>query len=137
MKLIYVAGPLNTGSDEIQNIRNAILVANDILNIGALPYVPHLSTLWHLVIPRHREIWLATDKRWIDKCDALYRMPGDSVGADEEVEYAIRNDILVFDLFMALTEFIKRPEPAPESEYEASYLDGLETLPTDDGYGSF
>lgn len=42
------------------------------------------------------EDWLEMDKEIIRRCDAVLRLPGESVGADDEVVCAERNGIPVF-----------------------------------------
>ncbi len=81
---VYVAGPYTKG-DVAVNVRNAILVANDLLEMGHVPFCPHLSHFWHLVTPRPYEEWLAIDIEWLRQCEAVYRMDGESSGADLEV----------------------------------------------------
>jgi hypothetical protein len=62
------------------------------MKLGFVPFVPHLSALWDIVdgesSPITYDDWLKYDFAWIDCCDALLRMPGESRGADMEVEYA-------------------------------------------------
>ena len=41
-------------------------------------------------------IWMAIDLELLSKCDALIRLPGDSKGADIEVDYAMANGIPVY-----------------------------------------
>ena len=40
--------------------------------------------------------WLALDFAWLDVCDAVLRLPGDSDGADKEVAHAQERGIPVF-----------------------------------------
>jgi hypothetical protein len=87
MKRIYVAGPITRG-DQFLNVRAAVLVAEQLRSLGFAPFVPHISALWHIIAPVSYEDWLAYDFSWIDVCDGLLRIPGDSPGADREWEYA-------------------------------------------------
>lgn len=95
MKRIYVAGAYSLG-DVAVNVRNAILAANELRDLGFFPFIPHLSHYWHTLCPRAYEDWLAMDLEWLKVCDALLRLPGESSGADQEVEWAIRNERPVF-----------------------------------------
>ena len=84
---IYVSGPYTKG-DQMMNIRNAILAADQLYSLGHIPYVPHLTGFWHMVTPRSWEEWLRIDRAFIPCCDALLRIPGESKGADIEMAYA-------------------------------------------------
>jgi hypothetical protein len=105
--LVYVAGPY-TKPDPVINVQRAIEIAEKIENHGATPFIPHLSMLWHLVRPAAINRWYLRDLEVLDHCDALYRMPGESVGADREVAHAHEMGMQVvtgmggLDLFMEL-----------------------------------
>ena len=86
-KCIYVAGPYTKG-DVVLNVRNAILAADKLAQVGYVPFVPHLSHFWHLLCPRPIEFWYQYDLAWLELCDCLLRLPGESVGADLEVRRA-------------------------------------------------
>lgn len=94
--LVYIAGPYSH-PDPIVNSRETILAADRLLLEGLVtPLVPHLSLIWHLVSPKPVDDWYAYDLELLARCDALLRLPGDSVGADAEVEEATRLGIPVF-----------------------------------------
>ena len=97
---IYIAGPYTKG-DQMQNVRTAIDAAEALVVKGHTPFIPHLSAFWHLVAPHPVEFWYAYDLEWLAVCDAVLRLPGDSVGADAEVEVALRTSKPVF---MALAD---------------------------------
>ena len=82
--LVYVAGPYSKG-DMAVNVHNAIQVANKILELGHIPYLPHLTHFWHLVTPKPYQTWLEIDRSILIRCDCVFRMSGDSQGADGEV----------------------------------------------------
>ena len=84
MKYIYVAGPYTNG-DPVLNVRKAIEAAEQLRELGYVPFIPHLTHLWHLISPHEYEYWIEYDKEWLEKCDALLRLPGISKGADDEV----------------------------------------------------
>ena len=87
MNKVYVAGPYSTG-DVAQNVRNAILAADKLAQAGLFPSIPHLSHFWHLLCPHDWKFWLAQDFVWLEACDVLLRLPGESEGADLEVQRA-------------------------------------------------
>lgn len=89
---IYIAGPY-TGKDarETQlNVNRAIETFCLLLREGFIPFLPHLTHyVWmHPEGDFPYEKWLEYDLHWVDVCDAVYRMPGDSNGADGEVRRA-------------------------------------------------
>jgi hypothetical protein len=86
--LIYVAGPYQK-PDPVVNTRRAIQAGMELYDSGlVVPLIPHLSLLAHLVDPRPVEMWYALDLRQLEHCDALLRLPGESTGADVEVDHA-------------------------------------------------
>ena len=84
---IYVACPLTKGDISV-NVRNGILSADEIAGFGHTVFVPALTHFWHMMCPHNYEFWMKQDFEWIKVCDALYRVPGESAGADREVEFA-------------------------------------------------
>ena len=84
--LVYVAGPYS--DDPVGNTRRAITAADQLLNAGIVPYVPHLSMFWDLLHPRPYADWLELDLEVVRRCDAVLRLSGNSPGADREVAFA-------------------------------------------------
>ncbi len=106
MKKIYIAGPYTKG-DVAVNVGNAIAVANRLKDAGYAPYVPHLTHFWHLLFPRPYEDWLELDNQFLPLCDALLRIPGESKGADAEVELAGKLGIPVFESLIVLRDYFE------------------------------
>ena len=102
MKKIFIAGPYTQG-DIAQNVKNAMNLANDLINLGFAPYCPHLTHFLHINNWQPYEKWLALDIEYLVICDALIRIPGDSVGADGEVKKA---NELKLPVFYSLTELL-------------------------------
>lgn len=98
MMKIYVAGPLSTGtySETTKNVRNAIDHADSIMLLGGAPYLPHLSHFWNLFHMHGWEEWMKLDYEYVKVCDAILRLPGESKGADQEVEWAKQLGIPVY-----------------------------------------
>lgn len=84
---VFIAGPYD-GGDTTLNVRNAIVAANALMDVGFEVFIPHLSHFQHLVCPRPREDWLKHDLAWLKSCDIVLRLPGESPGADGEVQRA-------------------------------------------------
>ena len=94
--LVYVAGPY-TNPDPMENIHDAVKVGNRLYEeVGVTPIIPHLTGMWHLITPRPYQFWLDYDLEIMRRCDAVYRFPGESSGADAEVAEAQRLGIPVF-----------------------------------------
>lgn len=92
---IYVAGPYTKG-DIAKNVRDAILMGNTLRAMGFTPFVPHLTHFWHMLISHDIDYWYEYDMEWLGKCDALFRLPGESTGADAEEARAQELGIPVF-----------------------------------------
>jgi len=101
---VYIAGPYSQG-DPVQNTRRAIEVADRIVEYGVVPIVPHVSLLWDLTKPRPPEFWYEYTMQLLARCDAIYRIPGDSWGADREMEYAGANNMTRITGFWTLLEW--------------------------------
>ncbi len=91
---VYVAGPYTKG-DVVVNVRNAVLAGQTLWERGYWPFVPHLTHLWHTIIPQPYKQWLEFDLYPLEKCDILLRIPGPSSGADDEIEFAMEREIRV------------------------------------------
>lgn len=89
MKRVYVAGPYS--SDPVRNTREAIDTGNHLLVLGFMPLIPHGQQYPHAFAE-----WIAYDLVWLRQCEAIYRMPGPSPGADMETAEAKRLGIPVF-----------------------------------------
>lgn len=101
---VYIAGPYTKGDVAI-NVRNAILIADAVYQLGYHPYIPHLTHFWHMLCPKEYEQWLAVDLIWLRECDVVLRVPGESNGADKEVEAALEMGMLVFYSLEELKEY--------------------------------
>lgn len=103
MKHLYLAGPY-TKPDPIINTHAAIQLATKLFERKLfVPHIPHLTLLWHMVTPRPIEFWYALDVRHLSRCDAIMRLPGESTGADREMEFARERGVEVVE-FESLTD---------------------------------
>ena len=97
MKVIYIAGPLETGH-YLNNVRAAIEAAEMCAEMGLASIVPHtMGMAWHLMYPKSKAEWLKIDKALVAKCDAVVRLEGASEGADEECRFAAAKHIPIYD----------------------------------------
>lgn|SRR4030065_539677 len=102
-KLIYIAAPLSVGN-VAHNIRKVLETAETLIETGDIvPFIPHLSHFWNCMIPhadtRHKEsFWMAYDFDMLLHCDGMIRLPGESIGADMEVEFCKEHGIRIYTL---------------------------------------
>lgn len=88
-KVIYISSPYSIGNVE-DNVQFQIEAAHRIMDMGHAPVVPLLSHFLHLHKPRPYDDWLCVDLALIEKVDIVLRLPGESKGADMEVDKALR-----------------------------------------------
>ncbi len=93
---VYIAGPYSQG-DVIENVGWAIDMGELLMDHGLIPFVPHLMHFWEFRYPHELDYWYAYDLAWLARCDCLLRLPGESEGADKEVEFAKAHGIPVFN----------------------------------------
>lgn len=93
--VVYVSGPITLG-DQAANIRAGIDAADRLMRNGFAPICPQLSHFWHMVHPHSHDEWMAIDLAFVEASDAVVRLPGQSRGADLEVEHAQRLGIPVY-----------------------------------------
>lgn len=122
---VYVAGPITTSGNVFDNVHRGILAGDRLLRAGYAPYVPHLNCAWETVTgARDYELWLRLDMDFLDVCDVLLRLPGDSRGADREVARAIERGIPVFYGIDLLVEAVPVEFPPLASGDAVVRLDG-------------
>lgn len=87
--LVYVAGPI-TKPEVYGNVNAAVAEMRQLLADGyVVPFMPQLSVLAAMIAPDiSYEDWLAYDFDVIRRCQAVYRLHGESAGADREVHFA-------------------------------------------------
>ena len=93
---IYVAGPYGRrkGLSDAEceaNVRVAIDAGRALIAKGHIPFIPHLYHYVHVgwSDSPDEEVWLRIASSWIEHCDALLLLPGESAGAQHEVELAL------------------------------------------------
>lgn len=100
---VYLAGPITQGNRE-HNFNQAADAHKALLAAGFAVLNPMLSMMlpgcWD--IP-HRT-WLDSDLPWVECAEAVLRLPGASMGADEETEHAKEWSIPVFHDMASLVE---------------------------------
>lgn len=107
----YVAGPMSKG-EMIDNISQALKAGARLREKGIIPLIPHLNAFESFLVKTHGEGfantqsanstadyagWLQDDFALIERAaDSVLRLPGESYGADREVEFAQSLGIPVF-----------------------------------------
>lgn len=103
---VYVAGPYTNG-DKLDNTMNAVYAAELLMQLGYVPFVPHLSHYWDEQFPHDHAEWIDWCLEWVKCCDAILRLPGDSKGADIETELAAALGIPVYESIEILHQAIQ------------------------------
>lgn len=105
--LIYISGPFT--SNPTANTHAACKLWESLRRQGyCTPVCPHWSIVQDTLAPLSHKEWIDYDLELIARCDAVYRMPGDSVGADMEVDHAEHLRIPVFYTTRDLHEWCNR-----------------------------
>ena len=94
--VIYISGPITKGDRE-HNFRQAAEAQEALMYAGFSPINPMLTMAHPNAWEIHHDLWLACDLEIVERSDAVLRLPGISVGADEECEHAVQCDIPVFN----------------------------------------
>ena len=95
MLKVYVAGPYTKGDVEL-NVRNAIDATSQLIALGFAPFCPHLSHYVDKIHPHSWQKWMDIDIEFLISYDIVLRLPGESKGADLEVETANKAGIPIF-----------------------------------------
>lgn len=97
--LIYVSGPITLGATA-HHVHDALRAAEYLIALGHNVMVPQLTHLWDVASPKPWVYWLKNDLALVKRCDALLRLPGESLGAEAETKAALENKIPVYtDLY--------------------------------------
>lgn len=122
MKRIYISGPITKG-DRVAHFARFADAQCRLLRLGFAPLNPGLSMLnpatWQIA---HRT-WLAADKAWIEVADAVLRLPGESIGAMEELERAGECDIPVFYSIQSIVAHFAAYDPDGHAGEPGAYCE--------------
>jgi hypothetical protein len=84
---VYIASPYRHG-DTAENVRRQMETYDKLVSVGFAPFAPLWSHFQQVMYPLPVEMWYKLDLVWVEACDCLLRLEGESKGADEEVRYA-------------------------------------------------
>jgi hypothetical protein len=113
MKRIYLAGPIGPAQGREERIAEAIGWAERLRKLGLAVFVPHCFAGWYQSFDLTYDECMALDAVWLRQCEALFRMPGRSPGADKEVLLARELGLPVFTDVEALRHWMSGAPAAP------------------------
>lgn len=88
MVKVYIASPYTKG-DVAVNVKAQLDCFARLMDYKEYaPFAPLYSHFQHMAHPRPYQDWIRLDKEWVAVCDCILRLPGESSGADGEVELA-------------------------------------------------
>lgn len=90
---VYVAGPIS--SDPFEGVTRGSAMGRKMFVDGLAPFVPHFDAFWFLP-EGNWNAYLEYDIEYVSVCDAVFRLDGESKGADLEVSIAEELGIPVF-----------------------------------------
>ena len=103
---VFISSAYTIG-DIAVNVKRQIDMANDLMDAGFSPYVPLLSHFQHMAHPRPYEDWTRNDLIWLEVCDCVLRLDGESKGADMECAKAKNYNIPIFHNMEELKKYRK------------------------------
>lgn len=92
---LYLSGPISLGS-RTENFSRACNTARGLMAHGFAVLNPTLSMCDPDAFSVPHRDWLENDLPWVSVANVVFRLPGDSVGADEETRFAETLGIPVF-----------------------------------------
>lgn len=101
---VYVAGPYSSAPEA--NTDAAIEWGNELLAAGYVPFIPHLVHFWHERFPGSYEQWMGYVTEFLLTCDVVLRIPGESPGAERELQIARKHSMPIFYHLQDLLENI-------------------------------
>ena len=99
---VYISSPYTEG-DPAANVKVQMEMADRLMDVGYVPFIPLLYHFQHIYYQRGYFEWLEQDLAWVSSCDVLLRLPGKSKGADLEVKEATKLGIPVVYSYSDLT----------------------------------
>lgn len=95
MTTVYIASAYSLG-DPVENVNAQIRAANELRKAGFNPFLPLLQHYEQVQFPREYQYWMDVSIDWMKKCDCVFRLPGESNGADVETLHANLMNMPVF-----------------------------------------
>ena len=114
-----------------QNVKKALQVADSVIRLGCVPFVPHL---WHEMSKQFshtRQAWLNLGLQALQHCQAVIRIPGVSEGAEQEVQRAQTLHIPVFNSedLLPFAEFVRKQKGDMRDQQHKRFMQDLQASP--------
>jgi hypothetical protein len=106
---LYIAGPISLGDTNV-NAHHGMQAFDIAWRNGFQPICPHWSCLQQMTFPLPYSDWIAYDVPLLLLADAVWRIPGESKGAEGECKLAAENGIPVFTALVDLLEWKEKRE---------------------------
>ena len=107
---VYIASPYTNNGEirseyiKLMNTINSMKVADELIELGFTPFAPLLNHYQDQLFKQTPETWYSLDLDWLDACDCVLRLKGESKGADIECEYA---DKMAIEVFHSIEQLLK------------------------------
>jgi Domain of unknown function (DUF4406) len=122
---VYVASPMTL--QPIEGPRAAARAGDLIVNAGHFVYLPQLDRLWaYMTGEKSYDFWIRHDEGWLEVCDAVVRLPGESKGADGEIRFAAARSI---PIFIGVESFLNAENFHESKHSQFNELESLEWQP--------
>lgn len=110
---VYLSGPITKG-DRNHNFFQACDAERRLMLAGFAPLNPMRSMVlpfaWQEDMPHG--LWLEVDFAWVEVADVVLRLPGESLGADQECAFAAALGIPVLESMESLEQWNDDRRPA-------------------------
>ena len=103
---LYLSGPITKGS-RTENFSVACNTHTALLGKGFAVMNPMLSMMHPDAWTIPHATWLESDLPWVAVSDVVFRLPGESAGADEECQFAETKGIPVFTRWHELMAWLQ------------------------------
>jgi len=111
---IYIASPYTRGWMPT-NVRLQLETADELIELGYIPYTPLLTHFQEIYSSREEHVWLKIDFAFLKTCDGVLRLKPvgkdgkeiPSAGADQEESIAREHHIPVFYSIESLNDYFK------------------------------
>ncbi len=80
---VFISSPYTLG-DTCANVRRQHDAFRALIDLGHAPFAPLLSHYQQLIHPIGWESWMSWCLQWVEQCQLVLRLPGESRGADIE-----------------------------------------------------
>lgn len=100
---VYIASPYTNGN-QAENVRQQMVCFEYLVHNGYCPFAPLLSHFQEILSPLPYRKWTELGLEWIRVCDCVLRLPGKSLGTDDECKFA---SSLKLPVFFSLTDLFK------------------------------